>query len=201
MRQAVNQQMRVNILRLSFVLLLPVLLFVRPHMSVEGLGHEVIESVGILLVIAGVLGRFWSILYVGGVKNAEVMQDGPYSMTRNPLYFSSTVAAIGIGLMLGALSFALLLGGTVGLILYVTARRESAFLADHFGPDYARYADRVPFFLPDPRLFQTPARMSFQTHTLRRNLFDAMVFLSFIPLVELIDGFKQHFGIIGFTLW
>lgn len=201
MRQAVNQQMRINILRAGIAVLLPILLFIRPHMPVDGVGHEIIESAGILMVIAGVLGRFWSILYIGGVKNAEVMQHGPYSITRNPLYLSSTIAAFGVGLMLGAVSFALLLGGTVGLILYLTARREAGVLADHFGADYSSYARRVPFFLPDPRLFHSPSRMNFQTDTLRRNLFDAMVFLSFIPLVELIDGFKQHFGITGFTLW
>ncbi|AUH33697.1 methyltransferase family protein [Paracoccus tegillarcae] len=194
MRQAVNQRIRINILRVSFLLLVPIILFVRPHIALEGIGHEVIETVGTLLLIAGVLGRFWSILYVGGVKNAEVMQDGPYSMTRNPLYVASTVAAFGIGLMLGAFGFALLLGGVVGGVLYITARRESAFLEAHFGAVYRDYADRVPFFFPDPRLFRSKTEVTFRTNALRRNLFDAMVFLSFIPLVELIDSFKLHFG-------
>ncbi len=201
MRQAVNQQMRINILRASFLLLVPIILFIRPHLALSGPGHEMIEAVGTLLLIAGVLGRFWSILYVGGVKNAEVMQDGPYSMTRNPLYVSSTIAAFGIGLMLGAFSFALLLGGVVGTILYLTARREAAFLEQHFGEAYRDYARRVPFFFPKLSLFHTPPEMTFRTNALRRNLFDAMVFLSFIPMVELIDGFKEHFGWTGFMLW
>lgn len=201
MRQAVNQNRRVTILRAAFVLMVPILIFVRPHLALEGPGHEAIEALGVLTLIAGVLGRLWSILYVGGVKNAEVMQDGPYSISRNPLYFSSTVAAFGIGLMLGAVSFAVMLAGVVGTILYLTARREAGFLADHFGPAYAEYAARVPFFLPDPRLFHTRPQVVFSTRHLRSNLADAMVFLSFIPLVELIDGFKQHFGWTGFTLW
>lgn len=201
MRQAVNQQMRINILRISFLLLIPIILFIRPTLPTSGVGHEFLEAIGTVMLIAGVLGRFWSILYVGGVKNAEVMQEGPYSMTRNPLYLSSTIAATGIGLMLGAVSFAVLLGGSVGLILYVTARREAQYLDDHFGAAYRDYAKRVPFFLADPRLFRTRREVTFRTDTLQRNLFDALVFLSFIPLVELIDTFKAYFGFSGFTIW
>lgn len=143
MRQAVNQQMRINTLRLAFLVILPVVLFVPPRVPVTSLAHEVMEALGVLMLIAGVLGRFWSILYVGGVKNAEVMQDGPYSMTRNPLYASSTLAATGIGLMMGAVSFAVLLGRMVGVILYITARREAAFLRQEFGVAYDAYAARA----------------------------------------------------------
>ena len=200
-RQAVNQKMRINLLRLLFLLLLPVLLFVPPRLGPGSMAHELLEAVGALLLIAGVLGRFWAILYVGGVKNAEVMQVGPYSMSRNPLYFCSTLAATGIGLMLGAITFAVLLGGPVGLVLHLTAQREAAFLRQQFGPAYDDYAARVPFFWPDPRLFRAPEEAVFRTGPLRRNLFDAAVFLSFIPLVELLDGFKTLHAFPALAVW
>lgn len=201
MRAAVNQKIRINILRLSGLALLPAILVINPLLGLEGFGHEAIETLGTLLLLAGVLGRFWSILYVGGAKNRRVMQDGPYSMTRNPLYFFSTVAATGIGLMFGAVSLALLVGGTVGLILWITARREAAFLSQHFGAEYDAYAVRTPFFLPDPRLFRTGRTARFDTATLRRNLFDAFVFLSFIPIVELVDQLKLSLGWSLLALW
>ena len=201
MRQAVNQDMRINILRGAMLLMLPVLVFIRPHMTFGGFGHEFMEAIGVLVLIAGVLGRFWSILYIGGRKNAEVMQDGPFSITRNPLYFFSTIAAFGIGLMMGAVSFALILGAVIGTILYVTARREAAFLEQEFGAEYRAYAQRVPFFFPDPRIFRAAPEAVFRTGPLRKNLFDAFVFLSFIPLVEILDIFKEAFGLTGFALW
>lgn len=201
MRQAVNQKTRINILRGAFLLLIPIILLVPPGMGNSGSEHEMIETLGSLLLFSGVLGRFWSILYVGGVKNAELMMDGPFSMTRNPLYFFSTIAATGIGLMLGAVSFALLLGGMVGLILWMTAKRESTFLRQEFGPAYDEYAARVPFFFPDPRLFKAAPELTVRTAPLRRNLADALVFLSFVPLVELIDAFKTWLGLNGFHLW
>lgn len=201
MRKAVNQKRRVNVLRLAVVVLLPAILFAMPEMPFYGFGHEILEAVGVLVLFAGVLGRFWSILYLGGRKNSEVMQEGPFSMTRNPLYLSSTVATFGIGLMLGAISFAVLLAGVVGTILWITARREAAFLAQEFGAEYASYARRVPFFLPDPRLYHAAPEAIFRTAPLRRNLFDAFVFLSVIPLVELLDAFKEAYGFTGIHFW
>jgi protein-S-isoprenylcysteine O-methyltransferase Ste14 len=189
-RLPVNQRLRVNILRAAFLVILPVFIVAYPVYGPDSLGHEVIEAVGILTLLAGVLGRFWAILYVGAVKNREVMQSGPYSMTRNPLYFFSTLAAFGIGLMMGAVFFALLLGAVVGGILYVTSRREQAFLEQEFGPAYAAYAARVPAFWPDPRLFRTDAIVPVSAKALKANLFDAIVFLAFIPIVELLDMLK-----------
>lgn len=201
MRAAVDQKTRITILRLSGLALLPAILPVNPALGLEGIGYEAVESLGLLLLLAGVLGRFWSILYVGGVENRRVVRDGPYSVTRNPLYFFSTVAATGIGLMFGAVSFALLIGGTVGLILWIAARREAAYLSQRFGAEYDAYAARTPFFLPDPRQFRAGRTARFDAATLRRNLFDTLVLLSFIPIVEMADQLKLSLGWSLIALW
>lgn len=200
MNQSVNQQKRINALRTAGILLLPALLFVHPSYPPESATHETYEAIGLLLLFAGVFGRFWSILYVGSRKNAQLVQDGPYSMTRNPLYFFSTVATLGIGLMMGSLVLAALLTLVVGVTLYLTARKERAFLAREFGDDYARYAGRVAFFFPDPRLFHTEPEIVFSTLTLKRNFVDATVFLSFIPLVEVLDMAKESILPVWLTL-
>lgn len=51
-----------------------------------------------LKIVACVLIGFWSILYIGGRKNQMIMQDGPYSMCRHPLYLFSTIGVFGFGL-------------------------------------------------------------------------------------------------------
>jgi protein-S-isoprenylcysteine O-methyltransferase Ste14 len=195
----VNQKRRILVIRLVFLAALPLILFVQPRLSIGSFEHEILEAAGLLLLVAGVLGRLWSILYIGSVKNATVMRDGPYSMTRNPLYFFSTLAMTGIGLMLGAVFFAILLGGLTFAILYVTAQRESAFLAASFGASYAEYAREVPFFRPDPRLYRTSPDVTFSSRALRNSLFDAMGFLVAIPVVELIDHLKMSLDIVFFT--
>lgn len=182
-----NQKRRIAILRLFFLAALPLIVFSRSAWLEPEWLFDIFEITGIFLVIAGVLGRFWSILYIGGQKNRKVMQDGPYSFCRHPLYLFSTVGILGFGMMLGSVVLTVLLGGLTFLILSLTAAREEAYLRETFGPAYSDYAARVPRILPRPGLFRTAPEVTFKVDALRGNLFDALVFLSFIPLAELME--------------
>ena len=186
---AVNQVMRINILRLAFLLCLPAIVLTQSAWP-EPM-FELLEVLGLAAVIAAVLGRFWSILYIGGRKNNSIMQEGPYSVCRHPLYLFSTLGVVGLGLMLGSLVLALALGALTLLILSMTARKEEAILRGRFGGDYDTYAARVPMILPKPSLFQSPPTISVSVAHLRENLMDALVFLSFIPLAELMELVKE----------
>jgi protein-S-isoprenylcysteine O-methyltransferase Ste14 len=196
----VNQKHRILVIRVVFLAVLPLILFVQPSLPIGSFQHEAIEAVGLMLLLVGVLGRLWSILYVGSVKNQSLMRSGPYSMTRNPLYFFSTLGMTGIGLMLGAVFFAVLLGGLTLVILHVAARREAAFLRATFGDDYIAYERQVPFFWPNPRLYHTSANVTFDSRALRNTLLDALGFLVAIPIVELIDALKNHTDFVLFRV-
>lgn len=80
---------------MTFIAVFPLILFSRSAWMDPEWVFELLEVLGISLVIFAVLGRFWSILYIGGRKNKEVMQDGPYSMCRHPLYQFSTMGVVG----------------------------------------------------------------------------------------------------------
>ena len=185
----VNQAARITILRLTFVLCLPAIVFTESVWPEPV--YELIETVGLAAVIAAVLGRFWAILYIGGHKNNIVMQDGPYSVCRHPLYLFSTLGVLGLGLMLGSLFLALAFGGLTLLILTMTARKEEAILRGRFGGSYDAYAVRVPMILPKPSLFQSPSTITVSVPHLRENLMDALVFLTFIPLAVLMEMVKE----------
>ena len=133
------------------------------------------------------LGRFWAILYIGGHKNRRVIQDGPYSICRHPLYLFSTIGAAGFGLMLESVTLTMLLGGMVLAILTATATREERDLRRMFGSAYDAYAARVPRIVPLISGFSTPQRVTFDTGTLARNTRDALVFLALIPLAEALN--------------
>jgi protein-S-isoprenylcysteine O-methyltransferase Ste14 len=195
------ERIRINLLRGTFAALVPLVLFSSPVWERTHWLFEAFEVLGISLVIAGVLGRFWSILYIGGRKNNMVMQDGPYSVCRHPLYLFSTVAVMGFGLMLGSLLLTAIFTVLTFVILSRTAANEEARLRDIFGAAYDSYAARVPRILPDPSLFRTDDTVTFSVAQLRINLMDALVFLSFIPLSEIAKELKETGLLPTFPIW
>ncbi|RWE30056.1 isoprenylcysteine carboxylmethyltransferase family protein, partial [Mesorhizobium sp.] len=109
------QQMRRLVLAVLVAVLFAALLFGQSTFPPDTWVHESIEMFGVLLIFLGVVGRLWATLYIGGRKSSEVVTGGPYSVTRNPLYVFSTVAAAGVGAQIGSFTgiilFALLCAG------------------------------------------------------------------------------------------
>ena len=196
-----DQRLRIAALRVFFLAALPLIVFTRSAWLEPEWLFDILEVLGLTLIIAGVLGRFWAILYIGGRKNAQIMQDGPYSICRHPLYLFSTIATLGFGLTLGSVVLTALLGLVVFAILSATAAREEAFLRSEFGQAYDDYAARVPRIWPRPSLFHTPDEAVFNVATLRRNLMDALVFLSLIPIAELMEFVHESVAIPTVPIW
>ncbi|MGL5009049.1 MAG: methyltransferase family protein [Paracoccaceae bacterium] len=186
-----NQKIRIAALRAFFVLAIPLILFTRSAWMEPDWVFDLFELTGVFLIIGAVLGRFWAILYIGALKNQTVMQDGPYSICRHPLYFFSTMGVVGFGLMLGSLLLTAVLGGVAFLILSRTAAREEGFLRAEFGAAYEAYAARVPRIWPKLSLFQAEPTVTSSLIAVRTNFFDALVFLAFIPVAELMEGLKE----------
>lgn len=183
--QPVNQRIRIRIVQAGGIVLGAMLLLTHP--AVVGDAHEAIELAGFGLVLACVAGRMWSILYVGSRKNRELTTTGPYSITRNPLYFFSTLGAVGIGLIHGSLILALALGAFAYLVLVATAEREAEHLKTLFGPGYDSYARETPLFWPRPSQYRDDAEVAFSPSALRRTFLDGLFFLAVFPIIEAIE--------------
>ena len=181
----INQRIRIRLLQAGGVLFAGLALFAAPAIG-DG-AHETIEMAGVALVLACIAGRMWSILYIGASKNSDLVMTGPYSMTRNPLYFFSTVGVAGIGLMLGSFVMAGALALAAALALGYTASREADYLRASFGVAYDDYARVTPMFWPNPSLYREPQQASFSPRALRRTFLDGLLFLLVFPLVELIE--------------
>jgi len=149
--------------------------------------HELIEAYGLVLILIGIGGRLWSILYIGGRKSAELVSAGPYSVTRNPLYFFSTVAAVGVGAQTGSLVISALAGLFCAVAFYFVALREERYLKATLGAPYLAYVERVPRFLPIPWLYRDEERVTFKPQIFNRTLVDGLVFLSATPFFELVE--------------
>lgn len=181
----VKQRPRIHLLQAGGVVFAACFILTQPVAA--GLAHEIIELVGLGLVILCIAGRAWSILYVGSNKNQKLITTGPYSITRNPLYLFSTLGAVGVGLMFGSITTTIGLGLLAYGILVVTANKEAAHLRMAFGSRYEAYAHRTPFFWPKPSLFRDTPEVVFSPKALKRTVTDGLMLLLFFPLSETIE--------------
>ena len=120
--------------RYLLLALLPPIVLTQSIWAEGGLMREGLEWLGYVAVVVCVLGRAWCSAYIAGRKNSELVDRGPYSLARNPLYGFSAIGLTGIGLQTGSLTWAALL--LLGCCLYfgIVVRREESHLLRAF-PD------------------------------------------------------------------
>ncbi len=150
--------------------------------------HETLEMLGVLMIILGIIGRLWSTLYIGGRKSVVVVTGGPYSITRNPLYVFSTLAAAGVGAQTGSILATMICGALCAGAFLIVIRREERFLRSALGPDYLAYCARVPRFWPRLDLYHEGETGHFEPKRLKQTLVDGLFFLAVVPIFELIDS-------------
>lgn len=109
---------------------------------------EGFRAAGLVLIGVAIMGRAWCSLYIGGRKTAEIVDRGPYSVSRNPLYLFSFVGALGMGLQTGSLALAGLFVAIAVGVFFATVKREEAWLGAAFGETYDAYRARTPRFWP-----------------------------------------------------
>lgn len=185
------QRLRRAVLAILILAMFAALLFGQSLFPPETVVHETLEMAGIVMIFLGIVGRLWSTLYIGGRKGAELVAGGPYSMTRNPLYVFSTLAAAGVGAQMGSILATALFALGCALAFHVVILREERFLRQALGPAYAAYCARVPRFVPAPHLYEEGETGRFEPGRLRQTLVDGMVFLVAMPVFELIDSAQQ----------
>jgi protein-S-isoprenylcysteine O-methyltransferase Ste14 len=155
--------------------------------------HEASETVGLVLILACIAGRCWCTLYIGGRKGAELVDTGPYSVCRNPLYFFSFLGAAGVGAETGSVVIALLFLLATWLAFHMTVLREEAFLKGLLGEPYQAYLKAVPRFLPRPWLWK-PGHDTIEIKPGRvvMTFLDGLVFLLAIPMFEGLEWLQGH---------
>lgn len=172
---------------------------VRSVAAFNGEWHEAVEALGLGLIVVAIVGRAWCSLYIGGRKKAEIVDRGPYSITRNPLYVFSFVGAFGVGAQTGSLVIGAVFAVATVLIFIRTVGREEAWLADHFGAPYAVYRDRTPRFWPKPGLWRDAEELTVRPVFFVRTLRDGLTLLAAIPVMEGIERL-QAAGLIGWPI-
>lgn len=154
--------------------------------------HEVLEWSGHVLVLIGALGRIYCSLFIGGRKNDELVQVGPYSIVRNPLYVFSFIITLGIGLQSTSLVVTAILFVVYVLYYPMVIAKEEAFLEHKFGDAYRSYKKRIHAWWPRFSRWKQPEMIETKPKFVLRTMLDALVFFIPFPLFELISGLQEE---------
>lgn len=107
--------------------------------------------VGAVLVLAFVLWNGWTLLVMASHRTSilpggpatELLETGPFRLSRNPLYLGLIALDVGLALLLA--SFWALVSVPIGVaaLFWGAIRPEERYLSAKFGADYESYCARV----------------------------------------------------------
>ncbi|MGD1876799.1 MAG: methyltransferase family protein [Kiloniellaceae bacterium] len=161
---------------------------VAPFWREGSAGEEAIELAGLILIGLAVLGRTWCTLYIGGRKKHVLVEVGPYSLSRNPLYVFSVAGALGIGMTSGSFSMGLLLAAFTFIVFDMVIRREEVFLDDRFGAAYLGYRRRTPRWLSPRSVWRDAEHLEVRPRLVLTTFRDASLMLLALPVIEGIEA-------------
>lgn len=147
---------------------------------------------GIAGIAVATVGRLWCALYISGHKGSKLVDQGPYSVCRHPLYLCNGLGFLGLGLITESLLI------TSALVLAYVAlyppviRSEDHLLAERF-PHHGDYLRSTPAVWPKITLFRTEDTWTVHVGAFTRNLVDSIWFVmgaAVIQLIELMHGLQ-----------
>jgi len=159
--------------------------------GIDGRWHESVEGFGLAAIILAIVGRAWCTIYIGGRKRAEIVDTGPYSISRNPLYIFSFVGAFGVGAQSGSLTIATAFVMAAILVFHFTVLREEAYLLRTFGASYSRYLARTPRFWPDCSKWHDTDTLEIKPVFFLTTLRDGLAFFIAVPLFEALEKAQE----------
>jgi len=148
--------------------------------------------IGFFFIMIGMFFRAWSSGYID--KNKELATEGPYSLTRNPLYFGNLL--IGGGIAVASNNWV-----TVGIVavyyfsfftfLIVIERKR---MKKRFGPRYEAWAKQANLFFPKIKKIEN---FNFNISYYMKNREYRVLFYSLFVVAVLVVKYLKKIGFIG----
>ncbi len=171
------------------LLLLWIALFALTHHKWDegGLMECSLTWSAVILIGIAMLGRIWCSIYICGYKNRMLLQTGPYSLCRHPLYFFTFLGVLGIGFSTESLVLAVLLALFYWLYYPAVMKKEEVALTVLFGKHYTSYCMKVPRFFPNIKNFRQANSISVNPTLMQKRLWESFWFLTAIPIAGSIE--------------
>ena len=81
----------------------------------------------------------------------RLMTDGPFRLSRNPMYLGMTMASAGLAIASGVLANLVFAAALAAWLHWAYILPEERFLSERFGPQYESYRRRAPRWLGLPK--------------------------------------------------
>lgn len=181
------QNSRIIASKLLVVPVLALALFTHHSYAEDGLVDKLLETTGYLLLQMSALGRIWASAHIDGRKSKQLVTQGPFSITRNPLYVFSFLGFLGAGLAFVSLTIAAALVLIFFLLHWPTILAEEKNLYAVFGEEYQRYVNRVPRFMPRSLQVEYSDSAQFYPKVFARSMFECSLVGCVFILAHLVE--------------
>lgn len=141
---------------------------------IDSWAEYAMTTAGWILFLCGGVYRFWAALYIGERKAKSVIQEGPYSMCRHPLYFGSLLLTFSVGFLLQSWILIAAIGIVSLVYMTITLPREEKALLELFGEGYREYQQNVSQLIPNPWAYHSPEVIEVNIAGLRSEMKRAM---------------------------
>lgn len=186
MKDSCLAQHHISISQLFFVTLFCVALLGNPYFAHESGIRYLSWTIACIFVVVAALGRLWCSLYLGGYKTSTLIEVGPYSMVRNPLYIFSFIGSVGIGIATTSIvitSLFIIFFAAVYPIVIADEERRMDFV---FGSEYREYVARTPRLIPNHRLYKGVSEYTINIRQVHSAFFDVIWFFIALGLMQLV---------------
>jgi len=146
---------------------------------------------GAILIGFAVVGRLWCSLYISGYKSGTLITEGPYSMSRNPLYFFSFLGAIGVGFATETLTIPACVVLAFAFYYPMVIKAEQKKLANLHGEAFSDYCKKTPVFFPSFKLLKEPDEYTVKPKIFRKTLFEVLWFILLLGILEIKEAIEQ----------
>lgn len=115
--------------------------------------------IGVPIAAAGELLRLWAVHHIGAISRTRsdrlgpLIDTGPFSVVRNPLYLGNIVLWLGLAISSRLIWIAPFIVLLLALEYHAIVRWEEQLLAARIGEPYRVYMTRVPRWIPNPNGF------------------------------------------------
>lgn len=148
--------------------------------------------IGFFFLMIGMFFRAWSSGYID--KDRDLATEGPYSLTRNPLYFGNLL--IGAGIAIGSNNWVTALICAAYYLFFFTflIAIERKRMKARFGPRYEEWAKGANLFFPRIKRVE---KFNFNIALYMKNREYRVLFYSLFVIAVLVIKFLKRIGFIG----